>query len=142
MTESAPIRVAVAVVVRRSSRGGDRILISHRMPTGHLPDSWEFPGGKVEPGEASADCASREVLEETGVHIRVRGLLTRQSHAYPDRRVEIDFHACDYLHGIPAPRQCRAVRWVHPEHLCVYSFPGANREVLALLEERGWIGAR
>lgn len=138
--EPASIRVAAAVVVRAGAEGSpDRILISHRFPDAHLPDFWEFPGGKLEPGESSSDCARREVREETGVEVRVLGLLTRQRHAYPDRVVDIDFHACAYDSGVPVPVQCQAVRWVTAEHLEVYPFPNANREVLAKLDESGWI---
>jgi 8-oxo-dGTP diphosphatase len=140
-SEPASIRVAAAVVVRRAETEGspDRILISHRFPNAHLPDFWEFPGGKLEPGESSSDCARREVREETGVEVRVLGLLTRQRHTYPDRVVEIDFHACAYDSGVPVPVQCQAVRWVTAEHLEIYPFPNANREVLAKLDESGWI---
>jgi len=139
--ERAAIRVAAGVVVRRARREGapDRVLVSHRFPDAHLPDFWEFPGGKLEPGESSADCARREVLEETGVEVRVLGLIERQRHAYPDRVVEIDFHACAYDSGVPLPVHCQAVRWVSADHLEIYPFPNANREVLTKLGESGWI---
>lgn len=141
--DGAAIRVAAGVVVRRAQAEGspDRILISHRFPDAHLPDFWEFPGGKVEPGESSADCARREVLEETGVQVQVLGLIARQRHAYPDRVVEIDFHACAYDSGVPVPVHCQAVRWVSAEHLEIYPFPNANREVLAKLGDSGWISS-
>jgi mutator protein MutT len=136
-----PVRVAAALVVRRGGTEGspDRVLISHRFPGAHLPDLWEFPGGKLEPGESSSDCARREVREETGLEVRVLGLIARQRHAYPDRVVEIDFHACSYDSGVPLPVQCQAVRWVTVDHLEIYPFPNANQELLAKLGESGWI---
>jgi hypothetical protein len=71
--------------------------------------------------------------------VRVLGLLTSQRYAYPDRLVEIDFHACAYDSGVPLPVQCRAARWVSVEHLEIYPFPNANREALRKLGESGWI---
>jgi mutator protein MutT len=137
------VRVAAGVVLRR---GADpevpvRILIGHRFPDVHLPDYWEFPGGKLEPGEDPAACAVREVREETGVVCAARRLLTTQLHRYPDRTVEISFHLCDYVSGLPQPLQCRAARWVRPEHLICYPFPNANQEVLAALRAGGWLDA-
>ena len=64
--ESTPIDVAV-VAVRVRTPAGDRILLTLRHPDGILPDSWELPGGKLEPGEAPAVAAARELREETGL---------------------------------------------------------------------------
>lgn len=139
--QTGPVQVAVGVVVRRPAapRSEPWILVAHRFSHVHLPDYWEFPGGKVEPGEESALCAVREVLEETGLVVRARGLLARQRHAYSDREVEIDFHVCEYHSGVPAPLHCQAVRWVVPRNLAVYQFPNANQEVLDRLADHGWL---
>ena len=129
------VDVAAAVVVRPSSRAGGcpRVLIGHRLPNVHLPDYWEFPGGKLEPGETSGECASREVWEETGVRVQTIAHLVRQEHEYPDRRVRIDFHFCRYLGGVPQPIACQAVRWVRLDDLDIYPFPNANGEILGAL---------
>lgn len=133
---TARVQVAVAVVVRPGSREGDpdRVLVAHRLPDAHLPDYWEFPGGKREPGESSAACAAREVWEETGVRVQVVALLARREHDYPDRKVRIDFHLCRHLEGVPAPLACQAVRWARLDHLEIYPFPNANDEVVSGLD--------
>lgn len=130
--------MAAAIVVRPTFRneGSLLVLVGHRLPNTHLPDYWEFPGGKVEPGETSGDCAAREVWEETGVRARVLELLMRQEHEYPDRRVRIDFHLCRYTSGDPQPLGCQAVRWARLDHLEVYPFPNANHEIVPRLQSR------
>jgi A/G-specific adenine glycosylase len=134
-----PIHAGIAVVVRRGARGRNWILVGHRFPDAHLPDLWEFPGGKVHPGEATADSARREVEEETGVRVRVIGLLMEGKYDYPDRTVLLHFHLCAYQSGDPQALGCQGVRWVRPENLDCYPFPTANAPVLEALRAAGWI---
>lgn len=135
------VHVAAAVVVRPGSRAehSPLVLIGHRLPNAHLPDYWEFPGGKLEPGETSGECAIREVWEETGVRVQAIGLLGQGEHEYPDRNVRIDFHFCRYLDGVPQALACQAVRWVPLGHLDVYPFPIANTDVVAALVSGEWL---
>ena len=132
------VHVSVACVLRPSTRAGrnPRVLIGHRFPFGHLAGLWEFPGGKVEPGETSAECALREVEEEVGLSVEIDRLLLTQEQSYPDRTVSIDFHLCRWIGGTPQPVECQAVRWVYPEDLSVYRFPDGNRTLLGTLVER------
>lgn len=132
------VRAAAAVVMRPGS-SGSWILIGHRFPDAHLPDLWEFPGGKARKGESGAACARREVREETGVEVAVEGLLLRRAFDYPDRVIDLEFHACRWLGGTPQPLGCRAVRWVLPAALEAYPFPDANGPVLAALARGGWL---
>ncbi|MCA9754644.1 MAG: (deoxy)nucleoside triphosphate pyrophosphohydrolase [Candidatus Eisenbacteria bacterium] len=136
----ARVHVSVAIVVRPTSVP-DRapwILLGRRHPHVHMPDVWEFPGGKVEPDEESADCAVREVWEETGVRVQHRGLFLRTDHDYPDRHLRIDFQLCCYIDGDPEPRACQAVRWVRLDHMQAYQFPDGSRDVLAKLASVSW----
>lgn len=66
-----PIDVVAAVIVH-----GDRFLACRRAPHKAAPGKWEFPGGKVEPGESPAEALVREIREELGIGIRVTGELT------------------------------------------------------------------
>ena len=141
-SSSEPVPVGVAVVLRSAAGGADWILVSHRFPDAHLPDFWEFPGGKILPGESAGECARREVEEETGVQVRVRRSLLKRAFRYPDRSVEVEFFLCDYLGGIPQPIGCRAVRWVRPENLDCYQFPGANLPVLRAMRAQGLLRRR
>ena len=134
------VAASVAVVLRRGAGGRSWILVGQRFPDAHLPDFWEFPGGKIQHGETGAECARREVEEETGVNVKVRELLMQRAFRYPDREVALEFHLCEYEPGVAQALGCRAVRWVRPANLVCYRFPGANAPILRLLRERGWLG--
>ena len=130
------LAVSAAVVLRAGSHGRKWVLLSRRLPGSHLAGFWEFPGGKIRPGEGGADCARRETEEETGVWARPTELLLRVEHRYPQRDVELEFHLCAFESGTPRPDGCAAVRWVRPANLGCYRFPEANAEVVERLQER------
>jgi mutator protein MutT len=134
-----PVRVGVGVVLRRRSRGGVWLLVGQRFPQAHLPDFWEFPGGKIQRGESPGECAVREVQEETGVEVALCGPLLRRRFQYLDREVDLHLFVCSYRRGTPQPHACRAVRWVRPENLDCYRFPDANEPVLEALWSGGWL---
>ncbi|MEZ6072131.1 MAG: NUDIX domain-containing protein [Pirellulales bacterium] len=81
--------VAIAVVRRY-----DRVLIGRRGDDGPLPGYWEFPGGKVMPGESTSTAAIRECREESGLDVAVVGTLDVTVHDYPHGRLRISFHEC------------------------------------------------
>ena len=80
----------VAAVIRR----GDTILVTRRLDRPGRPGQWEFPGGKVEPGESEPDALRREIAEELGCGVEVGPLVVRHVHRYPDLEVELAFYAC------------------------------------------------
>jgi len=127
--KAVPHYDVVAGVVRR--RG--RILIGRRRPEGLLGGLWEFPGGKVEPGEMHADALAREVREETGVVVRVGRPIATVRHAYSHFRITLRAFACQAVAGRARPIGCDAVKWVRPADLTRYAFPAANAKVLAAL---------
>ncbi len=130
MTRSA--RGETVVVVAAVVEQDGRFLITRR-PTGtHLEGCWEFPGGKREPGESDEACLAREMREELGVDVEVGPTLGRVEHAYPDRTVELRFHACRVL-GEPVPRLGQQVRWASREELPELTFPPADAELIARL---------
>ena len=119
--------VAVAVV-----QSGGRVLIGPRSGNVPLAGLWEFPGGKVAAGEAPAEAAARECLEETGLAIRIGRRLCEVVHGYPHGRLRISFYAAepvDPAQGVRSP-----FRWDELGELSSYSFPPANAEVLACLQ--------
>ena len=107
-----------------------RLLIAQRPPGGHLAGLWEFPGGKLEPGESWEGALVRELGEELGVDVVVGREFCRVQHAYPEREVRLRFFVCRIVTGSPSPIGCSAVAWVGPDELDGFEFPEADRQLL------------
>jgi 8-oxo-dGTP diphosphatase len=121
----------VAAVVRR----GGAILVTRRPDRAQERGKWEFPGGKVEPGEAEAVALRREIAEELGCEIAVAQLLLRHAHRYPELDVELAFYAGSFPTGAePRPIGVAEIAWAAPGTLPSYDFLEADRAVLADLE--------
>ncbi len=121
----------VAAVIRR----GGCILIARRQPQAERGGQWEFPGGKVEPGEGERQALSREIREELGCEVEVGRLLCRHRHRYPDLEVELAFFACALGRG--AEPQClgaEVLEWASEGALGSYDFCEADRPILPILE--------
>jgi mutator protein MutT len=111
----------------------DRILITQRFDHVHLPGLWEFPGGKVEPGETLEGALQREILEELGVTISVEEEFFRIAHDYPTKSVQLHFFNCSILSSEPRPIEVADLRWVGPQQLDRFEFPAADAELIAKL---------
>ncbi len=120
------VEIAVALV-----RHEGRLLIGRRGNDGPLAGYWEFPGGKVEPGETPAEAAVRECLEETGLAVRVTERYPDVVHHYDYGSVHLHFFACaaDAQQQLLPPR----FRWVTPAELSHYTFPAANAAMIERL---------
>jgi A/G-specific adenine glycosylase len=110
-----------------------QILIARRPPRGLLGGLWEFPGGKLEPGETLERCLVREVREELGIKVHVGELLTTVQHAYTHFRITLHAFHCRYLSGQPQAIGCTAWKWVTLQELDDYAFPAANHRIIATL---------
>lgn len=89
-------RIAAAIL-----RRNDKILICRRGPGGSCGYLWEFPGGKIEPGETGEDCAVRECREELGVEIQLQGLREETAYEYPDGLYGFAFYDGVIISGEP-----------------------------------------
>lgn len=113
-----------------------RVLVARRAAGTHLAGRFEFPGGKVLPGELAADACRRECREELGVEVEVlEPVLPRFVHCYPDRAVALTFFRCALAPGSAPPRALSAteVRWLAPAQLSELDWPEANASLIALL---------
>jgi 8-oxo-dGTP diphosphatase len=129
----------VAAVVRR----GRAILVTRRLDRPPVRGQWEFPGGKVEPGEAEEAALRREIAEELGCEIEVGRLLLRHAHGYPDLHVDLAFYAASLPAGAePRPIGVAELAWAGPGTLPAYDFLEADRAVLSELERRASAGDR
>jgi 8-oxo-dGTP diphosphatase len=124
-----PIDVVAGVI-----RGDDgRLLITQRLPDDTLGGYWEFPGGKVEPGEELRAALTRELREELGVKTAIGEQLHHATHAYPDRDVRLFFFEARITSGTPQKLEVADLRWVTPEEIMQYQFPAADLPLLRLL---------
>jgi mutator protein MutT len=122
---SNPIEVAAALVLR-----GGRILITQRCAGSHLGGLWEFPGGKLEPGETFEQCLARELREELGLEVKIGRLFEEITHVYAEKTVHLKFFLCELSEGKPQPIGCAAVKWVSKPELADYDFPAADARLL------------
>ncbi len=126
---SGIVRVAAAVILRAD---GD-VLLAQRPPGTACAGYWEFPGGKLEAGETSAEALSRELHEELGIVVRRASPWLTQEFVYPHAHVEIDFFRVVAWDGEPAGRDGQALAWQDPKAIDVSPLLPANTRVLAAL---------
>jgi mutator protein MutT len=127
------IDVAAALIFDRG-----KLLITQRRPDDHLPNLWEFPGGKVEPGETFAACLVREIREELGIEISVHQQFEDLTHSYPEKKVRLCFFNCRLISGEPKPIHVQDLRWVTREELRHYEFPAADGKLIDRLMAADW----
>jgi 8-oxo-dGTP diphosphatase len=114
-----------------------RILLAQRPEGKTLAGLWEFPGGKVEPGETPEECLIRELEEELGITTRVACLapLTFASHSYDDFHLLMPLYVCRRFEGIPEGREGQALKWVRPQALREYPMPPADAPLIPFLQD-------
>jgi 8-oxo-dGTP diphosphatase len=121
----------VAAIIERPDR---RLLIGQRRAHDSSPLKWEFPGGKVEPGESAAQALARELREELGVTLVRHVLVAQTQFRYPDRQLlGIAFFAASIREAELRPRAFERVAWVLPRELGDYDFLPANAGLIAEL---------
>ena len=131
--ESRPLSVAVGVV--RDGQG--RVLISYRGKGRHQGDRWEFPGGKVEPGETPENALIRELNEELGIDTWRSCLapLTFASHSYHDFHLLMPLFACRKWEGVPRAMEGQALKWVYPAKLREIPMPPADLPLVPMIRD-------
>ena len=129
--------VLVAAVALIDADG--RVLLAQRPPGKAMAGLWEFPGGKVEPGETPEAALIRELHEELGIETWASCLapLTFASHAYPDFHLLMPLFACRRWQGMVEPREGQALKWVRPGDLRAYPMPPADLPLIPIL--RDWL---
>ena len=119
--------VAVALV-----DADDRVLIAQRPEGKQLAGLWEFPGGKLEPGEPPEDALIRELREELGIEVKAACLapLTFASHAYSDFHLLMPLFICRRWDGFVQSREGQALKWVKAKALRDYPMPPADAPLI------------
>lgn len=122
-------QVAVGVVVNAQGQ----VLITRRPEHVHQGGLWEFPGGKMEPGETLRMALNRELLEELGIEVLAARPLIRIPHAYPDKMVLLEVWRIDHYRGEPYGCEGQPLEWLSPQRLSSRAFPAANRPIINAL---------
>ena len=117
--------VALALVAR-----GDEWLVARRHADAHLGGLWEFPGGKQHPGEAAADAAVRELLEECGVRAVALRALPACVCEYEDRVVRLTPVLCRWTAGVPQALGNEVCRWAATAELAALEMPAVNAGII------------
>ena len=122
----AAVHVAVGVILNEDKQ----ILISRRSPDSHQGGLWEFPGGKLEPGETLEQALSRELKEELGIGVGRTSRLLQVHHDYGDKVVLLDVCMVWEFEGRATGLEGQAMIWVVPARLGEYTFPAANEPII------------
>lgn len=125
--------VVTAAIINK----GNKYLIAQRKKGAHQEMLWEFPGGKVEPGESPEHCLAREIEEELRLKIKVGNIYQVVSYNYVDRHVILLCYLCEAIDGEPETVDCEDFRWVMPGEMTSFNFAPADIPVVEkLLQER------
>jgi mutator protein MutT len=140
MALETPLRlvdVAIGIVV-----GGGQVLICRRRSGDSFGGYWEFPGGKIEPGETPAGCVRRELREELDIGVSPVRALEIITHDYPKARIRLHPFICRHDSGEPMAISAAEFLWVAPLALRAYRVPEANRGLVEwLVSGAGGVGA-
>lgn len=124
------LHIAVGVVL--NSRG--EVLLARRSYDVHQGGLWEFPGGKVEPGETILDALRRELWEELQLQVEAARPLIRIHHRYPDRAVLLDVWRVTAWHGEASGREGQPIAWAAVDVLREFDFPAGNRTIITAVQ--------
>jgi 8-oxo-dGTP diphosphatase len=127
--------VLVAAVVLVDTDG--RVLLAQRPEGKQMAGLWEFPGGKVDPGETPEAALIRELGEELGIDVAASCLapFTFASHTYPDFHLLMPLYVCRKWSAIPVAREGQRLTWVRPARLAEFPMPPADKPLVAMLRD-------
>ncbi len=126
MNPTMPVHVAVGVIKNACGK----ILISRRDESAHQGGLWEFPGGKVEPGETVEQTLVRELKEELDIAVNTAKPLIKINYSYPDMTVLLDVWSVENFSGSAKPCEGQPLKWVSAYELTEHRFPAANQPII------------
>ncbi len=110
------IRV-VAAVIRATNDNGEKIIFATERGYGEFKGGWEFPGGKIEPGETPQQALGREIMEELDTKIQVGDLIDTIEYDYPEFHLSMDCFWCEVVSGNLVLKEHEAARWLTSDEL-------------------------
>ena len=120
----------VAAIIQR-----DGAYFATQRGYGEFEGMWEFPGGKIEPGESREVALKREIQEELGVDISIEGLLCTTEYDYPSFHLTMHCYLCRVEVGEIELREHKSARWLRPEGLWCVEWLPADKEVISRLND-------
>jgi 8-oxo-dGTP diphosphatase len=134
---SEPARSILLVVACALIDADGRVLLAQRPEGKSLAGLWEFPGGKVDPGETPEAALIRELREELGITTKVACLapLSFASHTYEKFHLLMPLYVCRRFEGIPHGKEGQAIKWVKPQSLRDYPMPPADEPLIPVLQD-------
>ena len=135
MTANTPALKLTLVAAVALVDTDNRILLAQRPEGKQLAGLWEFPGGKVEPGERPEETLIRELREELGITVKEPCLapLTFASHAYESFHLLMPLYICRRWEGFVQSMEGQALKWVKPQELRLYPMPPADEPLIPFL---------
>lgn len=119
------IHVTCAIIERAG-----RVLATQRSAAMSMPHKWEFPGGKIDPGETAEECLRRELLEEIGIQARIGRSLPASTHQYPTFTITLHPFICTIEEGEIVLHEHEALLWLEPGELLCLDWAEADIPVL------------
>lgn len=132
MDSFSPLLVVAAALIDADGR----VLVQQRPPGGSMAGLWEFPGGKLEPGESPEAALIRELEEELGIrtHASCLAPATFASEALGDRHLLLLLYVCRKWEGVAQARHATALQWVRPAQMYALDMPPADLPLIGILE--------
>ena len=133
MTQVKLVLVAACALIDPDGR----VLLAQRPAGKSLAGLWEFPGGKMEPGERPEDTLIRELREELGIEVKEPCLapFTFASHSYEDFHLLMPLYVCRRWEGTPEPREHSAIKWLRPKEMAQLAMPQADIPLIPMLRD-------
>lgn len=126
--DSGLISVTAAILSK-----GNKVLIARRKSTAHQAGKWEFPGGKIEPGETPEACLRRELQEELGIDTRIGRFLAESIYHYDTVSIRLLAFRATLIEGRLEPNDHDAIAWVAPHQMDRYDFAPADLPFVEML---------
>jgi 8-oxo-dGTP diphosphatase len=128
------IQVIAAVIIKDG-----QCLITRRAPGQNLAGLWEFPGGKLEPGETAEDCLKRELCEELSIKISVGQFIAESRFGYPSGSIHLLAYQATWESGQLQLSVHDDYAWVASDKLLEYSYPPADEPILQAIIQGSWL---
>lgn len=126
------VQVVAALICDKQN---GKILICQRPKDKKRGLLWEFPGGKVEPGESKEEALLRECREELGINLAVGGIYASLVHRYEDITIELTLFKAVIKSGKIKKLEHNDIRWIEPKEVCRFDFCPADREIVQRISE-------